>query len=232
MATSTKTTENMVRKFLMANNAWWQWEGHKHVALLRSNKLSDVFINCNPIFTDPRFNDFICGDLFVQNMEEIAEFAALCREDNNNFWVVGAAMGGIGLAHGLAMACGARAAYSELLNSGGKDRGTGRFEMGDRPYIMLVEDVITTGGTTEHTIRGIRKAYSEVQFARSVFTVVNRSPGLRIWDDTMDVQALVNVDAKTWDSVGDLPSNLADCTPMRPKEGWNKFVTEKFPQDR
>ena len=138
--------EDDLLDFLRAQDAYWKWDDHKHLALLTSGKISDVFVNCTPVFTQPSFQRNAAEGLLT-----LAHFGTTPMpiplgswNTQTNVWVVGSAMGAIGLAQSVAAELGARSAYTER---DGDQMSLKRFDLGHAPKVLLVEDVFTTGGT-------------------------------------------------------------------------------------
>jgi orotate phosphoribosyltransferase, Thermus family len=86
--------------------------------------------------------------------------------------VVAPAIGGIIVAHEAARALGVRALFSERENGVMTLRRGFRLEAGER--VLVVEDVVTTGGSTRETIDAVTRAGGVVIGAGSV---VDRSGG-------------------------------------------------------
>jgi orotate phosphoribosyltransferase len=229
---------NTLVEFLKRNNAFWQWEGHKHVAQLTSGKLSDFFANLSPIFTDPKFQDRVGAGLadMIGGAEEARRF-----KERENKWVVGSAMGAIGLAQSLARKIGARAAFTEPVQIKALQllMQLKRFDLGEKPTVFLVEDVLTTGGTTARTVEGILVKHPDAVIFPHVLVVVNRSgsrEGFTIAEGNLDGQirqaltfdyyGILEVEPKVWDTVADLPPHMQQCVPIRPKGNWEKLTTD------
>lgn len=228
---------NTLVEFLKRNNAFWQWAGHKHVAQLTSGKLSDFFANLSPIFTDPKFQDRVGAGLaeLADGTEESRRF-----KQRENKWVVGSAMGAIGLAQSLARRIGARSAFTEpVQNEEIKLMQLKRFDLGEAPTVFLVEDVLTTGGTTAKTVEGILTKHPDAIIFPHVLVVVNRSgsrDGFTIAEGSLDGKidralsfnylGILEVEPKVWDSVEDLPLHMQMCTPIRPKGNWDTLTNE------
>lgn len=221
---SSTVRESTIR-FLEERDAFWCWNGHKHVAELASGKLSDFYANCTPIFTDPEVQDMVAKELVLMtNCERI--------NDEPNVWVVGSAMGAIGLAQSLAREFVAGAAYTEpvevpalrVVNETRKVMQLKRFDLGEKPYVILCEDVVTTGGTTLKTIEAIQAKHPDVVFHPKILTIVNRNPGVLL--NNLRVTALIEVAPNIWDTLDDLPDNMKGCVPIRPKGNWRKLADE------
>lgn len=209
--------------FLEDRNAFWQWRGHKHVAELTSGKLSDFFADCTPIFTDPRFQDEVGAALAE------TEVFSTTRQS----WVVGSAMGAIGLAQSIAKARKAKAAFTELVKG---EMVLKRFDLGEKPYVVLCEDVVTTGGTTSRTIDAIIDKHPDVEFHPRCLVIVNRNPSKYFYANRLtpcqkiDISALIEIQPDIWDSVEDLPEEMKGCVPIRPRGNWRALADEMLPE--
>lgn len=205
-------TEGELIDFLKSNNAWWYWDNHKHLALLTSGKVSDFFANCSPIFTAPAFQDRIGYAL-------APKFADL-PEDCERMWVIGSAMCAIGLAQSIAKARLCRAAFTER----GQMKNymhLSRFDLGPKPYVVLCEDVISTGGTTIKTIQAILSAHPDVVFHSEILCIVNRSMNncLDAGDMNFKIKSIVMVAPNVWEPDA-IPEEYARCRAIRPKGHW------------
>lgn len=100
-----------------------------------------------------------------------AALARLVREPVSV--VASPALGGIVIGHEVARALGARAIFTERDSSGAMTLRRGfRVEAGERA--VVVEDVVTTGGSTREVIEVLRAAGAEVAAAGSI---IDRSGG-------------------------------------------------------
>jgi orotate phosphoribosyltransferase len=86
--------------------------------------------------------------------------------------VVGPAVGGIILSHVVGKALGARSIYVE--RKGGKLIFYRGFEIKPKERVLIVEDVVTTGGSVRETIEVVKKHGAEVV---GIGSVVERSGG-------------------------------------------------------
>jgi len=86
--------------------------------------------------------------------------------------VVAPAIGGIVIGHEVARALGVRSIFTE--REGGEMRLRRGFEIAPGERALVVEDVITTGGSTRETIDAVRAAGGEVVGAGSI---IDRSGG-------------------------------------------------------
>lgn len=222
--------------YLKLQDAFWQWQDqprtHAHVAELTSGKLSDFFANLSPLYTNVFLQESVGWALVYKAF--YGNSAALHQHDN--LWVIGPAMGAIGLAQSVARAVRAynpdvRCGFTEPVYSHGvktKRTELKRFGLGKDPCVIIVEDVMTTGGTTEKTMKALIEAGGgyTVTFVEEVLVVVDR----RMDEPTGELMrhkivSLMRVRPRVWDSVEDLPPEMQRCTPIRPKENWEALTT-------
>ena len=151
-------------------------EGH---FLLTSGLHSSLYLQCALVLQHPEHADFIGRAL-----------AARFRDDRVDA-VVAPAIGGIIVAHETARAIRARALFAEREGGVMTFRRGFRLSQGER--VLVVEDVVTTGGSTRETIQAVIDADGVVVGAGSI---VDRSNG------TVDVgvrrQALLSLDVTAY----------------------------------
>ena len=227
-----------VVNFLKLKRAFWQWDGHTHVAELTSGKRSDVFADCTPFFTLRNEQDRVANYLLAKLMGE--EDIPPEIDTAPNVWVVGSAQGAIGLSQSLAAFLVAqdyaRSAYTEpgeprpgdtMYSKTKKPMELKRFDLGDEPYVILCEDVVSTGGTTDKTVAGIMEAHPDAVIHPKVLCIVDRTPGDFKWK--YDILSLVRLHPRVWE--GDhCPPEMKGCVPIRPRGApgnWDKLTTEK-----
>jgi len=247
-------TAQRVQSFLEQENAWWKWNGHKHLALLASGKLSDFYANCTPLFYAHELKRMIVQVFYRMLWDEMSQSGGIRGKhwgyftylQSKNAWVVGSAYGAIWIAESFASILGVKSAFTEktyqkvslpshttLVETGMK---LSRFNLGSAPYVILVEDVTTTGGTTQKTGTAIKEKHPDATFCPVVFTIVNRSGSRRAFFEEpntepalctpVPVKALIEVNARTWESEADLPAEMKDCKGIKPKGNWKALTTE------
>ncbi|HYP28427.1 MAG TPA: orotate phosphoribosyltransferase [Blastocatellia bacterium] len=113
--------------------------------------------------------------------------------------VVAPAIGGIVIGHETARALGARALFTE--REGGVMTLRRGFTLSPGEKVLVVEDVVTTGGSTRETVEAVRRAGGEVIGAGSV---VDRSSGAA--DVGVTRVALLTLDVPAYD-----PSDCPLC---------------------
>jgi len=133
-------------------------EGHFQ---LTSGLHSSLYLQCALVLQYPEHADFIGRAL-------AAKFS-----DDRVDAVVAPAIGGIIVAHETARAIGARALFAEREAGVMTLRRGFRLSRGER--VLVVEDVVTTGGSTRETIQSVINADGVVVGAGSI---VDRSAGV------------------------------------------------------
>jgi orotate phosphoribosyltransferase len=113
--------------------------------------------------------------------------------------VVSPALGGVVIGHEVARALGTRAVFTERESSrnGSREmtlRRGFRIDRGEK--VLVVEDVITTGGSTKEIINIVRKAGGDIV---GVGSVIDRSLGKA--DFGVYTKTLLSLDIKTYDPV-------------------------------
>ena len=222
-----------VRQFMTNNDACWEWNNHAHVALLASGKLSNCYYNMSVLQTDWNVQRSAAWGLWRALLLSMGQVVNKLF-DERNVWFVGSAMGAVWLAMAMQWAAlrSSRAAYTEKVTGLDVDvdgvattrMELKRFDLGVNPYVILIEDVLTTGGTTAATMDGIAQRHPDVEFHPDIGVLINRG-GLKSLRGH-NVVALINVEAHTWDTLDNLPEQMRGCTPVKPKGEWHRLTTE------
>ena len=122
--------------------------------------------------------------------------------------VVAPAMGGILVAHEVARALGTRAIFTERQDGAMTLRRGFALAPGER--VLVVEDVITTGGSTREVIEAVERAGAVVVAAGSL---VDRSGGAA--ELPVARRSLLTLEVPTW-GAGQCPLCAAGGTPVTP----------------
>jgi len=128
--------------------------------LLTSGKHSSVFIQCSQVLQYPADAEAI-GRTLARRFGEVGATV-----------VVGPAMGGVILAHEVARALGVRSAFTEKQDGSQVFRRGFRLSPEDR--VLLVEDVLTTGGSVLRSAAAVRATGAAVV---GVGLVIDRTAG-------------------------------------------------------
>jgi orotate phosphoribosyltransferase len=220
---------------LKGTGALWIHDGNprRPYARLTSGKISNIFFNASKLIENPwalsRFVDEIFDRL------EAAQSIYNLQPDV----VVGPAAGAITLAYELAERYDALGWFTEDVGKGDeKIIKLKRFEP-EKPGLKIlgVEDVITTGGSVDDTVRAVTEADPSIVFYDIVICIVNRS-GKMVTPGGKNIVALINLDqeamaelgGKTWDEGQNpfIPDGKELVPPLRPKErhNWRELNAE------
>lgn len=190
--------------------------------LLTSGKHSNGFCNCEILMENTTLLTKACYDLVALLKQAGLDIALPDR-------VVGPAMGAITIAHEVALHMGVARnrpclrAYVEKPTEPGGPMTFTRTAIKPGERVLLVEDVLTTGGSVERARAAVEKAGGEV--LPFVAVLVNRS-GLVHLDD-VPIIALVHKCLPTWE-----PDECPLCTQgseaIRPKgtENWARLTAD------
>jgi orotate phosphoribosyltransferase len=153
-------------------------EGHFQ---LSSGRHSDRYFQCALLLADPR------------KAEQLARATAL-KLDVSADIVVGPALGAVVWAHEVARALGLRSYFTERVNEKFVLRRGFALEAGQR--VLVVEDVLTTGGSCREVFEVIRSAGATPV---GVASIINRSGVSNPFEsDRLPFTALAEVDVQSW----------------------------------
>ena len=154
---------------------------------LTSGRHSDKYMQCARLFEHP-----------VESAELCANLASVFKEPGERInAVAGPALGGIIMAYEVARALGMRNIFAERENGiMALRRG---FTVSKSERVLVVEDVVTTGGSVKEVIALLRGMGTEIA---GVGSIVDRSAGTV--DFGVAFRSLVSMDIKSWDE-GECP---------------------------
>lgn len=190
---------------------------HPHF-LLSSGKHSDTYFNCEKLLEVPYVLDQACVQLLRQLCDRGFDLTHVdC--------VAGPAMGAITIAHDVArhiaslthmLNC--KRAYAEKEDPNQKEPRMvfKRMALESNAGVLLVEDVITTGGTTRRMAEAVAGAGASV--LPYVLTLVNRSGEQEV--DGREVISLFDLRVSDWEP-DECPLCKAGSEALRPKEAGN-----------
>lgn len=173
-------------------------EGH---FLLSSGRHADRYVQCARLLMDPA------------RAEELAlALAERVRQRGlRPTCVIGPALGAVVWAHEVARALGTRALFSErpdgemVLRRG--------FELEPDEACLVVEDVVTTGGSAREVVDLVRRLGARPV---AVGAVVDRSSGRPFADLGLELLALARIEVPTW-TAADCPRCAAgEPAPVKP----------------
>lgn len=128
--------------------------------LLTSGRHSDTYMQCAKLFVDPQESERLCKDLAAR----LTEFKADV--------VLSPAVGGIIMGYEVARQLGVKNYFAERVD--GKMTLRRGFELTKGQRVIVVEDVVTTGGSVKEVIELAEQAGCEVA---AVASIVDRSNG-------------------------------------------------------
>jgi orotate phosphoribosyltransferase len=170
-------------------------EGH---FVLASGKHSSRYLEKFQVLQWPVRTAALCAD--------IAEWARSLAPRT----VAGPTTGGIILAHEVGRQMELRAVYAERSESGhGREFRRG-FELGSGERVLVVDDIMTTGGSVQETIDAVRGTGAEVVGAA---VLVDRSGGAATSD--VPLHALWTIDIPTY-TPADCPQCAAGVPVVKP----------------
>lgn len=149
--------------------------------VLTSGKHSDRYMQCAKLFEHPKESEDLCRDLAASFKDESIDLVA------------GPALGGIIICYETARALGVRNIFAERENGAMTFRRGFHVEQGQR--VLVVEDVVTTGGSVKEVIELIKSAGGIVV---GVGSVVDRSGGKA--DFGVPFHALMSAEFDTWEA--------------------------------
>ena len=159
-------------------------EGH---FLLTSGRHSDVYIEKFRILENPRALDDVCRGM------------AKVVKNKNVDLVLGAAIGGILISGGVGRHLGVKHIFCERVN--GRMKLRRGFSILNSQRIVIVEDIITTGGSVMELIELVEEQSAEIVL---VVNLVDRSFG--DVDFGVPYKALLTIPSESWE-----PENCPLC---------------------
>jgi orotate phosphoribosyltransferase len=180
-------------------------------ALLTSGLHSDGFVNCTKVTQHP---------LVLQ--AAVTEGLSPQLADLKPDWVIGSAFGAITFAHAVAHYLLARAGFTE---KDGDVMKLARFEIAPNETVLVVEDTISTGGSTKKTIEGIiASGVDDKRILPYIVALVNRSGSEDLAG--RKIRALLTPVIHAW-TPSECPLCKAGSQPVRPKAHWNELTRKE-----
>ena len=200
------------QKTFQEHGAIWIHSGDakKPHALLTSGLHSDGFVNCTLVTQHAAL---------LQNIVSGLEGLAMKLPSSQVDWVIGSAFGAVTLSYAIAAQLRAKAGFTEKNGDGMK---LSRFEIGPNEKVLVVEDTISTGGSTLKTIEALGKAGVKPEnILPMIICLVNRSGS-----DTLagrELRPLIKTEIHTW-KAEECPLCKAGSQAVRPKSHWKDLT--------
>jgi orotate phosphoribosyltransferase len=172
-------------------------EGH---FLLSSGLHSPRYLQCALVLMDPPLATRLGADL-------ASALSPLLGAERPRA-VVAPALGGVLVAHEVARALGCRGLFTERQEHGMTLRRGFALEPGEP--VVVVEDVITTGGSTREVLEAVARAGGRTL---AVGSIVDRSGG-RV-DLGLPLRSLLSLEVPSWAAAG-CPLCAAGSAPVKP----------------
>ncbi len=209
-----KRTEEAWMGFFASIDALWIHDGNprRPHALLTSGNHSDGYFNGSFIIQRPAILSQACSDLIL-NCEKEYDFQLISR-------VVGSAMGAVTMAYEVACQLESATAFTEPTPDE-REMILKRFEIKEGEFVLVVEDVITTGGTTLKTISSLEKAGAQI--LPVILVIFNRSGKKKL--EGRRIVALIDRALSVWPPE-DCPLCGMGSEPVRPKANWQELTAQ------
>ncbi|MBU0648594.1 hypothetical protein KJ969_00585 [Patescibacteria group bacterium] len=187
-------------------------------ALLTSGKHSSGFFDSTHITQNPELLNSACRDLLQKMAEEMHESNEMLAQAR---WVVGSAMGAVNIAYQAAKLQQCLSAFTEPAEQGGEKKMIlKRFNIRRGDRVLVVEDVMTTGGTTLKTLNALIERGADILPVIGV--LVNRSDKdvLKDWR----IASLIHRPMPMWEP-DECPLCKQGSKAIRPKgRNWGKLT--------
>ncbi len=132
-------------------------EGH---FLLTSGRHSDKYMQCAKIFQNAKYSEPLCAELVKQ------------YKDDNVELVIGPAIGAIQMSYEVGKQLGVKNIFAERENGAMTLRRGFTIEKGQR--VLIVEDVVTTGGSVREVMELVKECGGEIV---GIGSIVDRTGG-------------------------------------------------------
>ncbi len=152
---------------------------HGHF-LLTSGLHSDTYIEKFSVLKHPKFTEILCKEMAKRYINDNVEL------------VIGPMTGGILLAHEVGKALNTEAIFCEREN--GKMTLKRGFEIQKNQRVLIVEDIVTTGGSIKEVVEVVKSFGGNII---GIVMLVNRS-GKELIFDGVKSKALLNLNVSTY----------------------------------
>ena len=199
--------------------ALWVHSGNPQAphALLASGKHSSGFFNASKVIERPL--------LLTQALQRLVSISGVGMQGITR--VIGSERGAVEISFDTARHL--LAFHSTTAKTEDGRMELKRFELQKSDHILVVEDVLTTGGTTFKTIDGLMKAGEglDISFHPKLLVLVNRSEMTHLKTPAKDLEVcgLIDIPMPIW-SPEECPLCKAGSRALRPKENWDELVAQ------
>jgi orotate phosphoribosyltransferase len=220
---------------------YWEYSGGRYLALLASGKISDVFCNTGVLTTNPKECNKAARELaaILEPKVRAAQGSGPKASATTNItWpisVIGPGMGGITLAYAIASELSecpelgeVNAMFTEpVVEMSGVKGQKFRFELPENNLVVLIEDVITTGGSLQKTYQAVQPRRVLLHAACLVDRRAEEGP-VTLGDESkfeVGIVSLMRIKPTTWDTLEDAKKahpNVVEA--IKPKANWAKIV--------
>jgi orotate phosphoribosyltransferase len=200
------------KQVFQEQGAIWIHDGNPRSphALLTSGLHSDGFVNCTFVTQQP---------VLVQQIVSAADGLSSYLPKEKVDWVIGSAFGAITLAHSIALQIQSRSGFTE---KDGESMKLSRFSVSPSDRVLVVEDAISTGGSTLKTIDGILRAgIASENVLPYIVCLVNRSGKSDL--SGRNIRALLTLQINNWQP-DECPLCRLGSVAVRPKNNWNELT--------
>lgn len=165
-----------IRKLLVETNVIQ--EGH---FVLSSGRHADIYMQCAKVLQYPEHAATLAAEIATKWKDEEIDV------------VIGPALGGVVLSYAVAEELGVRSIFSERKNGEMKIRRGFELEPGEK--VLVVEDVVTTGGSVREVLAVLESLEVEIV---GLSSIVDRSNGEV--DFNYDFKPLLPLDIKSYEA--------------------------------
>ena len=209
---------NWEEKLKSVEALWWHDGDPEHPhALLTSGKHCDGYCNGAKLVEQPAILAEVVAGMIENTKEHLNEEVPDV--------IIGPAMGAITIGHEWARQLNTRFAFTEpVLTKTDTKKGQElkRFEIPRGANVLVVEDMVTTGGSIQKTIDTLVNL--NVQVYPFVPVIVDRSKGNpKALDSQYSVVPLVSVNVTVWEPDA-CELCMSGSEALRPKANWEKLT--------
>lgn len=154
-------------------------EGH---FLLTSGRHSNRYLQCAKVFRNTKYSEELCADLAEK------------FRDSDVQLVIGPAMGAVQMAYEVSRSLNVENFFTERDDNGGMVLRRG-FEIAQGQRVLVVEDVVTTGGSVKEVIKLVTELGGVVI---GVGSIVDRTGGNI--DFGVPFKAVYSADVESWEA--------------------------------